>query len=207
MKLVRTPEERYLSRAVWSGTQRAVPVMLACASLIATGCGGGGGRQDANEPSGFYKVQVVRAQFPTKQSLAKRSRMVIAVKNVDSKTIPNVAVTVKSFDKRSTQPNLADPRKPVFIVNQAPRGGDTAYVGTSALGPLRPGQTRVFTWDVTAVQAGPYTLHYAVAAGLNGKARAVLASGGQPTGVFQGSIRGGAPQARVNDAGKVVTSD
>jgi hypothetical protein len=179
--------------------------VLACASLVAAGCGGGT-RQDANEPSGNFKVQVVRAHFPLKQSLAKRSKMVIAIKNVDSKTIPNIAVTVKDFDQRKDDPNLADPRRPIFIVNSGPHGGDTAYVGTSALGELKPGQTKVFTWDVTAVVAGPYKLRYAVSAGLNGKAKAVLAGGGLPTGEFAGRISGRAPQASVDDNGNVVTA-
>ena len=184
-----------------------MPVVLACAGLaaISAGCGGGA-RQDANEPNGKFRVQVVRAEFPSKQSLAKRSKMVIAVKNVDSKTIPNIAVTVKAFDQRLSDPSLADPRRPIFVVNHGPRGGDTAYVGTSALGELRPGQTKVFTWDVTAVVAGRYKLRYAVSAGLNGKARAVSSSGAIPSGVFVGKISGRAPQARIDDSGKVVTS-
>jgi hypothetical protein len=207
MKLVRMPAlQWYVSRALSHRADRFIPVALAClAGVVVAGCGSSGPRQDANEPSGNYKVQVVRAQFPSKQSLAKRSKLVIAVKNVDSKTIPNIAVTVKSFDTRTTEPDVADPSRPVFIVNTGPRGGDTAYVGTWALGSLPPGETRVFTWDVTAVVAKAYRLRYAVAAGLNGKARAVLASGGQPTGVFSGSISGAAPQAYVNNAGKVVT--
>jgi hypothetical protein len=202
-----TPSPRwYVSRALSRRAPRAVPVLLVSASLVAAGCGGGE-RQDANEPGGDFKVQVVRAQFPVKQSLAKRSKMVIAVKNVDSKTIPNISVTVKDFDQRKDDPSLADPRRPIFIVNKGPRGGDTAYVGTSALGELKPGETKVFTWDVTAVVAGPYNLEYAVSAGLNGKAKAVLASGAQPTGKFSGRIQGRAPQARVDDNGNVVTAD
>ena len=182
-------------------------LVIACAALIA-GCGGGGERQDANEPSGNFKVQVVRAKFPNRQSLAKRSRMVIAIKNVDTKTIPNVAVTVNSFDQTKNDPTLADPRRPQFIVNKGPSGGDTAYVGTSALGPLKPGETKTFTWDVTAVVPGKYSLKYAVAAGLNGKAKAVLASGGAPSGQVTGVIRAKAPDAKVADDGKtVVKSD
>jgi hypothetical protein len=206
MKLVRSGGERwYVSRALSRPAPRLVSVALVCSlGVVAAGCGGGA-RQDVNEPNGLYRVQVVRAEFPSKQSLAKRSKLVIAVKNVDSKTIPNIAVTVKSFDQRSNDPNLADPRRPVFILNTGPHGGDTAYVGTWALGALPPGETKVFTWDVTAVVAKPYRLQYAVSAGLNGKARAILASGGRPTGVFTGAISGKAPQAYVNDAGKVVT--
>jgi hypothetical protein len=209
MKLVHVSGARprwYLSRAVASRAHRVVPVAFACAGLLVTGCGGGGERQDKNEPTGNYRVQIVQAKFPDKQSLAKRSQLVIAVKNVDTKTIPNVAVTVKSFDQRSNDPTLADPRRPLFVVNTGPRGGDTAYVGTSALGPLKPGHVKVFKWDVTAVKAGPYNLRYAVSAGLAGKAKAVLAGGGKPAGTFTGEISNKAPQAHVADNGKTVVT-
>ena len=178
------------------GVRRFCLVGAACVAVA--GCGGGE-RQDADEPEGQYRVDVVEAKFPTATKLAERSALVISVKNVDTKTIPNIAVTVKSFDQRRDDPNLADPRRPQFIVNRAPRGGDTAYVGTSALGPLRPGQTKTFEWSVTAVKSGPYKLNYTVAAGLDGKAKAVLASGGAPKGVFTGEISSKAPKARVSD--------
>jgi hypothetical protein len=207
MKLVHASTGRWYGSpalSVRGRASRAVSVAFACAAFAVAGCGGGGPRQDANEPSGDYKVQVVEAKFPDKQSLAKRSIMTITVKNVDTKTIPNVAVTVKSFDERKKDPNLSDPRRPRFVVNTGPSGGDTAYVGTSALGPLKPGETKTFKWDVTAVVAGPYTLRYAVAAGLNGKAKAVLAGGGPPAGSFTGNINAKAPEAHVADDGTTV---
>jgi len=194
----------YLSAALVR--RAAIPAALALAALV-SGCGGGQ-RQDANEPSGNYKIQVVQATFPQKQSLSKRSDLVITVKNVDTKTIPNIAVTVNSFDVVKKNPALADPRRPQFVVNTGPRGGDTAYVGTSALGPLRPGETKTFRWDVTAVMPGKYSLKYAVAAGLNGKAKAILASGATPHGEFRGVVSSKAPEAHVADDGHtVVTSD
>lgn len=186
---------------------RAVPIAFACAGLFVAGCGGGGERQDKNEAEGNFKVEIVQAKFPDSQSLAKRSEMVIVVKNVDSKTIPNAAVTVRSFDKRSNDPNLADPSRPLFVLNRGPRGGDTSYVGTWALGPLKPGQVKTFRWDVTAVKAGPYRLRYSVAAGLAGKAKAVLASGEKPTGEFTGQISNKAPSARVADDGTTIVTD
>jgi hypothetical protein len=206
MKLVQSPSGRLYDSAALT-SRRLIPAALACVVFVA-GCGGGGERQDADEQSGDYKVQVVEAKFPDHQSLAKRSTMTITVKNVDSKTIPNVAVTVKSFDQTKNDPTLSDPRRPQFIVNRGPAGGDTAYVGTSALGPLKPGEAKTFKWDVTAVVAGKYSLKYAVAAGLDGKARAILAGGGTPKGIFTGTISNKAPQAKVADDGKtVVTSD
>jgi hypothetical protein len=189
-------------------TRRVAAIAAIACGLVVAGCGGGGTRQDADEPSGTFKVQVVDAKFPDKQSLAKRSKMTISVKNVDTKTIPNVSVTVKSFDQTKNDPTLADPRRPQFVVNTGPSGGETAYVGTSALGPLKPGETKTFKWDVTAVVAGKYSLKYAVSAGLDGKARAVLAGGGRPSGEFTGVVSNKAPDAKVADDGKtVVTSD
>jgi hypothetical protein len=205
MKLVQGRVRHLYDRSALRRSAVAIAA-LACGIAVA-GCGGGT-RQDADEPEGTYKIQVVEAKFPDHQSLAKRSTMTITVKNVDSKTIPNVAVTVKSFDTRKNDPTLADPRRPQFIVNRGPAGGDTAYVGTSALGPLKPGQTKTFEWDVTAVAAGKYSLKYAIAAGLDGKARAVLAGGGRPAGEFNGTISSKAPNTKVADDGKtVVTSD
>jgi hypothetical protein len=204
MKLVQ-PQVPHLydSRAL---KRRAVAIGALACGLIVAGCGGGQ-RQDANEPSGKFKVQVVEAKFPDRQALAKRSVMRITVKNVDTKTIPNIAVTVKSFDQIKDDPTLADPRRPQFIVNTGPHGGDTAYVGTSALGPLKPGETKTFEWDVTAVVAGKYSLKYLVAAGLNGKAKAVLASGGTPGGQFTGTVSGKAPSAKVADDGHTVVTN
>ena len=172
--------------------------MVGLASFAVAGCGGGE-RQDADEPEGSYRVDVVEATFPSETKLAQRADLVIAVKNVDTKTIPNVAVTVKSFDQRQDDPTLADPRRPQFVVNRGPKGGDTAYVGTSALGPLRPGETKKFEWNVTAVKPGAYNLSYVVSAGLDGKAKAVLAGGGAAKGRFTGEVSEKAPKARVSD--------
>jgi hypothetical protein len=170
--------------------------LTAIASLALASCGGQ--RQDAKEPRGNFKVSIVKASFPGNQKLAKRSTMVIAVKNVGDRTIPDISVTVKSFNRRSKAANLADPSRPVFIVNRSPRGGVTANQPTSALGRLAPGKTAVFKWSVTAVQAGPYKINYVVSAGLYGKARAVDSQGNTPRGAFAGKIDNKAPNSRVN---------
>jgi hypothetical protein len=86
----------------------------------------------------------------------------------------------------------------------APEGCDTAYVNTWACGRLKPGDERSFEWSVTAVQGGPYKLKYTVAAGLDGKAKAVDSSGSRPTGVFAGTISSEAPKTRVAEDGKTV---
>ena len=52
-------------------------------------------------------------------------------------------------------------------------GAVTAYSNTWALGALAPGKTATFVWRVTAVKPGVHTVAWEVAAGLNGKAKAV----------------------------------
>jgi hypothetical protein len=183
----------------------------------AAGCGGGE-RQDANEPSGDFKVNVTKAAFPADQKLAKQSDIVIAVKNDGNKTVPNIAVTLHGLDYKVKDPGVADPSRPVFVVNgvpknigsfaeskeAAPQGGQTAYVDTWALGPLEPGKAQTFRWTVTAVHAGPFKLSYEVAGGLNGKAKAVNSSRQTPRGLFVGTVSGKPPQTRVADDGTTV---
>jgi hypothetical protein len=198
---------------------RARSVVTLCLLAVA-GCGGGE-RQDENEPEGNFPVEVVRATFPEQQKLAKSSDMVVTVRNAGNDTIPNIAVTVNGFDKRKTDPDLADPSRPVFALNgvqvkiagfpeakdASPRGCDTAYVNTWACGPLKPNQQRTFRWSVTAVQAGDFKVAWRVAAGLDGKAKAVAAGGGPaPRGQFAGTISDAAPDVRVADDGKTIVN-
>jgi hypothetical protein len=177
---------------------------VAVAAVAFAGCGGGT-RQDADEPSGTFRLDVVRASFPTKQRLAEPERLVITVRNAGDKDVPDIAVTVSSFTTRSEQAGVADPSRAVWIVDDGPRGGDTAYVSTWALGRLAPGQTRRFVWRVTAVQPGTHTVKWQVAAGLNGKAKAMLDDNQAPAGSFTVDISFKPAQSHVDPAtGKVV---
>jgi hypothetical protein len=193
----------------------AIGAVVALLAMPAAGCGGGQ-RQDAHEPSGSFKVDVVKASFPTSQRLAKQVVMRVTVRNADTRTIPDLAVTISSDDPnnpgggfvtRSDQAGLADPSKPIWIVDHGPSGGDTAYVSTWAVGAVAPGQTRSFVWRVTAMQAGSHTVRYRVAAGLNGKARAETPNGNEPGGAFRVRISGKPSHATVDPAtGNVVRS-
>jgi hypothetical protein len=183
---------------------RYVLIVASVAAVTVAGCGGGK-RQDADEPSGTFQVDVVNASFPAKQHLAKPERFVIAVRNSGNRTLPNVAVTVSSFAARSEQAGLADPERAVWVIDSSPRGGDTAYTNTWALGRLAPGQTRRFVWRVTAVQAGTHTVKWQVAAGLNGKAKATLSGNRAPAGSVTVDVSDKPGQAHVDpETGKVV---
>jgi hypothetical protein len=204
-------------RGLWA-LRRGGAAALGCLFIIGLGACGSNKPQDENEPKGRFKVDVTRATFPEQQKLAKRSNLVITVHNSGDKTVPNVAVTVNGFYYRSSNRELADPTRPIFVINgkpksigtlpeeveDAPEGGETAYVGTWALGPLRRGHDKTFRWSVTAVKAGPFRIKYTVAAGLNAKAKAVDASGRRPEGVFAGTVQEKAPISRVADDGETV---
>jgi hypothetical protein len=131
--------------------------------------------------------------------------MTIAVKNTDTRTIPDLAVTVDSFSTRSQQPGLADPNRPVWIVDVGPIGGTSAYTNTWTLGSVPPGATRTFTWKVTSVQPGTHTVKYRIAAGLNGKAKAKVDGHDDYQGTFTVDISGKPAQSTVDpDTGKVI---
>jgi hypothetical protein len=176
---------------------------VAAGALLLGGCGGGT-RQDAGERAGTFAMRVVHPSFPAAQSIARQTQFVLPVRNTGTHTVPNVAVTIDSFDYTSTYPGLSDDKRPVWAIEQGPGavaslpvesqevsppgGGQTAYVNTWALGALAPGKTRTFVWRVVPVKSGTYTVHYTVAAGLGGKAKAELASGGVVQGQLTASI-------------------
>lgn len=189
-------------------------VTVSLCALGLTACGGGE-RQDKAEKGGSYRVEITKASFPAKQSIADKATMRISVRNADSKTLPDVAVTVatdpgtsggapQAFSSDIANSDVADPSRPIWIVDQGPRGGDTAYTNTWALGPLKAGQSKDFEWKVTAVKPGDYVINYSVSPGLTGKAK--VAAGGTTRGTFKVTIDDTPPDARVGNNGEVIRS-
>jgi hypothetical protein len=135
-------------------------------------------------------VDVLRATFPGKQYLGLHSQLRLAIANVGDKTIPNLTVSISNsttpgasgFDKRINDPNLADPVRPIWVLDRPPRNSEPAFTNTWAVGPLDPDRSRLMVWNVTAVVPGTYKLSYQVAAGLHGKAKAVLPDGSPAKG-------------------------
>ena len=211
---------------------RALAWMPVLAVAVA-GCGGGttvkGERQDTDEPEGNYPVAVEEAEFPLQQELAETSTMRVVVRNAGNERIPNIVVTVQcrdnkggqngSFDRQVAGQSQADKNRPNFVVDQIPGSTrpasrqdldplerSTAYVNTYSLGPLGANRTATFEWKVTAVRAGDFRVCYRVAAGLDGKAKAVPAAGSLPIEKeWQGNISNAAPKTGVADDGSVTT--
>jgi hypothetical protein len=200
---------------------RAGGAVAAIALAATVGCGGGE-RQDENESSGEFQVEVVSATFPRSQKLGKTSELELTVRNAGDEAVPNLAVTVDGFSYRRTETDLADPNRPRFAVEgvpaevgglpeartASPRGCDTAYVNTWACGELAPGDEKTLRWTVTAVVTGPYEIAYRVAAGLDGKARTVATDDGDlPEGSFAGTISDKPNHTVIGPDGKTVVSD
>jgi hypothetical protein len=201
-------------RRVFPAVPRAacLALSLVLAGLLASGCGAA--RQDAGEPHGDFRVQVLDARFPARQAIARPTSFLLRVRNPGPDTVPNLAISVDSFSYTSTFPELASRQRPVWIIDQGPGklpqrpvktatvdpagAGQTAFVNTWSLGPLAPGRTRTFLWLVTPVKAGLHQVHFLVSAGLNGKARALLAGGALPTGHFLVNIAPAPPPTHVN---------
>jgi hypothetical protein len=194
---------------------RRTGAVCAALAVLVAGCGGGNERQDANEAAGDYRLEVTESEFPTEQRIAQRTTFKVAVRNADTKVVPNVAVTVKTenpgrpgdatvaFGRRVDDPALADPNRPIWIMDREPTGAGVAHTNTWALGRLKPGETRTFEWRLTAVQAGDYTIGYEVFPGLDGKAR--LASDAKKTkGSFSVTIDDSPAEARIGEDGVTV---
>jgi hypothetical protein len=201
--------------------RRVLDVVLlgACVAGV-SGCGGGA-RQDVHEPAGAFPMQVLDASFPAHQSIARPTRLQLQVRNTGTRTVPNVAVTLDSLYYTEHYPELAANKRPVWVVEEGPGpiparpvesqaisppgGGQTVYVNTWALGPLAPGATQTFRWRVVPVKVGLHTVHFTVAAGLAGKAKAQLTAGGPVQGQLTASIAPAPPATHVDPStGRVV---
>jgi hypothetical protein len=201
-------------------TRPALACGAAVAALAIAGCGGGS-QQNAGEPSGVFPVRITHASFPTLQSVARPAALVLTVNNAGTQTIPNVAVSLNSLYYETSFPGVASKKRPIWVLERGPGtipkqpveseavappgGGQTAYVETWALGPLAPGASATFHWLVTPVVPGLHHVHYVVAAGLSGNAKARFPSGAIPRGGFLVHVAPRPPARHVNpETGKVT---
>lgn len=225
-------EEGTSPRSKRVGRSRVLIAGIACLLAAGGSACGGGERQDANEQAGEFPVEVVAAKFPPRQRLAETSDLVLEIENAGEETIPDLAITIftgdekadGSFNVRSEQQGLADPNRPVWVLeHQYPKvlkpgieraelddepsaGAETAATDTYAFGPVAPGESITAVWRVTPVQGGTYTVSYEVAGGIDGKAKAVTADGSQVEGEFVVTILTKPPNTRVTDSGEVKTT-
>jgi hypothetical protein len=182
---------------------RRVLAFSACCALLA-GCGGGA-RQDAGEKAATYDVQVLKSAFPRQQGISQAAKLRISVRNTGKQAIPDLAVSLTGLDYNDAEVGVADSARPVWVVQAEPREGQTAYDYTWAVGELPAGATRELSWTLVPAVPGTHTLKWAVAAGLNGNAKAQVRGGGPAAGTFTVEVSDTPAPATVDPAtGKVV---
>ncbi len=139
----------------------------------------------------------------------------LEVANRGDRATPNLAVTVEtdpgekgqapvSFAQKVGNPALADGAEPVWIVDEGPAGGESAYTNTWAVGPLGKGQTRTVEWKLTALKAGRYTVGWQLAPALEGDFKL---AGGRTKGEFVVTIEDDPVPARVDGEGNVIRGE
>jgi hypothetical protein len=206
---------------------------LGMAAALIAGCGGSDPRQDENEEVADYPVEVTVAEFAPRQRLAETTDLELAFENSGDETIPDLALTIYTgdekadgaFNVRSAQEGLADPNRPVWILeNDYPKilergasaadldsaptaGAETSSTNTYTFGELEPGDEVHTVFRVTPVVAGTFTVHYEVAAGLDGNARAVTDTDEPVEGEFVATITDQPKATRVDEQGNVVPAD
>lgn len=198
--------------AAGMGNSRGRLAVLALSALALAGAGCGGQRQDADAPTGEFDLEVTDASFPARQQVAEPTTLKLAVANRGDRAVPQLAVTVEteprkqgeapvSFGQSGANAALADSARPVWIVDEGPTAGESAYTNTWAVGPLAEGQTRTLEWKLTAMQAGRYTVTWRLAPALEGD---VKLAGGRTRGEFVVTIADKPVPATVDADGDVA---
>lgn len=167
------------------------------ATLLLAGCGGSGssgkrtsGGSSAPSANHTFKIEALDVTFNPAQKVGRPAKMRIEVRNVDTETIPNVAVALDSFFYGPVPSGLPASKQPVWVVRKAPGGaparseaqtpkggGQTLYVDTWALGELAPKQTRTFEWTVIPRKPGIQHVNLEILAAPGGQPKATLPNG------------------------------
>lgn len=189
-----------------------IAIALLCA-LFAVACGDE--RQDADAPSGRFDLDVTEASFPAKQRIAEPSTLKLEVENTGDRAVPDLAVIVETdpaqkgqapvaFGQSTDDPTLAASARPIWVLDDGPAGGTSAYTNTWAVGPLGVGQSRTVEWKLTAAKAGRYTVTWRLAPSLEGD---VSLGDGRTEGSFDVTITDEPVPARVGADGEVVRGE
>jgi hypothetical protein len=147
--------------------------------MFAGGCGGK--QQDESAAAGTWKVAVEKWVFPKRQPLGTPVTMKLVVRNVDTREMPRLAITIGGLTTTVDQQRAQSRARPIWIINDERKGDQTAYNALSKrtflLGGLAPGEVRTFELPVTPIRRGKYAVNYSIAPDLYGKGKAETADG------------------------------
>ena len=133
-------------------------------ALLASGAAAAPARTPTNRRAASGMTSSARAS-PRLSRSRGRPRSMLTVRNSGTRTVPNVAVTLDSFEYTSNFPELAADKRPIWVDRTGPGddpiaargdrgvsppgGGQTAYVEHLGARPARARQaTRTFRWQV-----------------------------------------------------------
>lgn len=141
--------------------------LLALGGLLAAGCGGDSSPQGT---AAAVKLEVARWVFPKRQPLGTPVTMKIVIRNVDTRDVKQLAVTIGGLREPVTQQNSDGRTRPVWIVNEGERDDATPYdtltTSTYDLGTLAAGQSKTFEMPLTPLRRGEHEVSYKIGDGV-----------------------------------------
>ena len=154
---------------IWKTTLAALAAVVSVLALA--GCGGSGERQDADSPTGTWKVAVEEWKFPSRQPLGRPATMKIVVRNIDTRDIPAVVFTIGGLRTPVQQKGSATRTRPIWIVTETRHRRSDAVQLADANLPSQPvhsqtGETRTFELPLTPLRRGEHVVSYTLAASL-----------------------------------------
>jgi hypothetical protein len=142
-------------------------------AVVAAGCGDE--RGDANASHETFKVEVIDWKFPKDQPLGKPVNFVLVVRNIDTKTIPELVVTIRGLKTFVKQGNAASETRPVWVPNETNYAdvtpNSTATGSTFSLGSLDADEQHRYVLPLTPIRRGTHTIGYQLAGNLQGTAK------------------------------------
>lgn len=122
-------------------------------------------------------MKISEWKFAKRQPLGKPVKFVLTVRNVDSRDIPQLTVTVRGLKQFVAQAGAATKTRPVWALDEVNYGSVTPYDSATAstfnLGVLRAGQEKRYVLPLTPVRRGSHRVGYALSGDLYGNAKIV----------------------------------
>lgn len=141
--------------------------LFALSGFLAAGCGGD---SSSTGTSAAVKLEVSRWAFPKRQPLGRPVTMKIVIRNVDTRDVEQLAVTIGGLRKIVKQQGADSRTRPVWIANKGERDDATPYealtTSTYDLGTLAAGRSTTFEMQMTPLRRGEHEVSYAIGDGV-----------------------------------------
>lgn len=172
------------SEHIWRtqrSARRTALALLLALTLVLSGCGSEA-PQDKNAPSGTWRVTVLDWHFPRIQPLGTPQSFTVRVRNDDTRTIPQLTITISGLQTRVYQPGAAGDVRPVWLTDEVDFGGFSTYNSplqqTFTVGAVEPGDVATYNVNLTPSRRGAHVVGYRLSPAPLGDNKIVNASDG-----------------------------